>query len=97
MRRLHASFGIGITTFGLTSEMLDDLPRPANILNAHPRETEALMERLDIVRLSAPITKPHIDWQAIEAVRTDSAEVETLFSWITECLDAGSASPFSDK
>ena len=97
MRRLHAAFGVGITTFGLSSEMLDELPRPANILNAHPRETEALMERLDIIRVAAPITKSHVAWQAIEAVRSDSVEMETLFNWITDCLDAGAASPFSDE
>jgi len=97
IRRLHAQFGIGVTTFGLSSEMLDDLPRPANILNAHPRETEALMERLDVVRVAAPKTKPHIDWQAIEAVKTDSIEIETLFNWITECLQNRTAAPFSDS
>ncbi len=97
MRRLHATFGVGITTFGLNSEMLDDLPRPANILNAHPRETEALLERLDIVRVAAPRSKPHIDWLAIEAVRTDSQEVETLFNWITESMEEGTARPFSDQ
>jgi len=96
MRRLHAAFGVGITTFGLHSDMLDDLPRPANILNAHPKETEALMERIDIVQVAAPKTKSHIDWQAIEAVRTDSTEIETLFNWITECLDSGTAAPFSE-
>ena len=97
MRRLHAQFGVGIITFGLSSEMLDELPRPANILNAHPRETEALMERLDIVRVTAPKTKPHIDWQAIEAVRTDSSEIETLFSWINECMEDGAAKLFSES
>jgi hypothetical protein len=54
LRRLNSSFGIGVTSFGLTSEMLDDLPRPAQILNAHPRETEAIMARLDINRIAAP-------------------------------------------
>jgi hypothetical protein len=97
MRRLHAHVGVGITTFGLSADMLDDLPRPANILNAHPRETEALLERLDVIKVAAPKTRSHIDWQAIEAVRSDSSDIEALFSWITECMENGIAAPFSES
>jgi len=96
MRRLNASFGVGITTFGLSSEMLDELPRPANILNAHPRETEALMERLDIVRLAAPESRTHIDWPSLEGIRTDCPEIETLFGWIKECMETGEVGPYSE-
>lgn len=95
--RLHAQFGVGITTFGLTSEMLDDLPRPANILNAHPKETEALMERLDIVRVAFPTTKSHINWQAIAPIRKETPEIETLFGWINDCMESGVASTFSES
>ncbi len=95
--RLHAQFGVGVTTFGLTAEMLDDLPRPANILNAHPRETEALMERLDVVRVAFPKTKSHINWQSIEPIRKENPEIETLFNWINECMENGVASTFSES
>jgi len=89
IRRLSTSFGIGVTTFGLTAEILDDLPRPANILNAHPRETEALMERLDVTRVSTAQSRPHIDWAALEAIRGDSAEVDAFLNWLSESADAG--------
>jgi len=89
IRRLCSSFGIGVTTFGLTAEILDDLPRPANILNAHPRETEALMERLDVTRVAAAKSRPHIDWAALEAIRGDSKEVDELLAWLSFSADTG--------
>ncbi|MBK1832088.1 hypothetical protein JIN77_15230 [Verrucomicrobiaceae bacterium R5-34] len=94
IRRLSIAFGIGVTTFGLTAEILDDLPRPANILNAHPRETEALMERLDVTRVSAVKSRSHIDWSSLEALRGDSTEVDDLLAWLSESADVGSMSPY---
>jgi len=59
LRRLSAEFGIGVTSFGLTTEALDDLPRPENILNAHPVESDAIMAKLDLYRIPAPRSAPH--------------------------------------
>lgn len=89
IRRLGAQFGIGVTTFGLTAEILDELPRPANILNAHPRETEALMEKLDVTRVSTARSRNHIDWASLEAVRGDCSEVDDLMAWLSASADAG--------
>ena len=96
LRRLSASFGIGVTSFGLTPEALDDLPRPENILNAHPRETEAIMGKLDINRIAAPITRPHLDWAALGSMRNESDEAEKLVQWLTRCIDSRRAEPFKD-
>lgn len=97
IRRLGTSFGIGVTTFGLTAEILDDLPRPANIINAHPRETEALMEKLDVTRVSAVKSRPHIDWTALESIRGDSADVDKLLGWLSESAEAGRILPFKGE
>lgn len=93
IRRLGTSFGVGVTTFGLTAEILDELPRPANILNAHPRETEALMEKLDVTRVSTAKSRSHIDWAALEAVRGDSGEVNAFLAWLSQSVDAGHMLP----
>ncbi len=97
LRRLSAQFGIGVTSFGLTAEALDDLPRPANILNAHPRETEAIMGKLDINRLAAPSTRPHLDWSALSSMRIESPEAEKLVLWLTRCLESRRAEAFKDE
>lgn len=96
LRRLSATFGIGVTSLGLTTESLDELPRPANILNAHPSETEAIMARLNINRLSSPKSRPHLDWAALSAMRNESAEAEKLVSWLVRCIDNRRAEAFSE-
>jgi len=97
VRKLSTVFGVGVTTFGLTAEILDELPRPANIINAHPRETEALMEKLDVTRVAAAKSKPHIDWAGLEAIRGDSAEVDKLIKWLSESAEIGRIMPYEDQ
>lgn len=97
LRRLSATFGVGIISFGLTPDALDDLPRPANILNAHPRETEAIMAKLDINRIAAPKCRPHLDWLELTSLRNESLETEKLIQWLTRCIDERRAEPFKDE
>ncbi len=97
LRRLSAIFGVGVTSFGLTAEALEDLPRPANILNAHPRETEAIMARLEFNRISAPKSRPHLDWAALTSMRNESEEAEKLVQWLTRCIDGRRAEAFKDE
>jgi hypothetical protein len=97
LRRLSAAHGVGVTSFGLTPDALDELPRPANILNAHPRETEAIMSRLEIHRIAAPRSRPHLDWTELSSLRNESDEAEKLVRWITRCIDERRAEPFKDE
>ena len=97
LRKLNACFGIGVTSFGLTADALDELPRPANILNAHPRETEAIMAKLDVTRVAAPHSRPHIDWNALGSLRNESGEAENLIQWLSRCLDERRAKPFEEE
>lgn len=97
MRSLATKFGIAITTFGLSYEKLDDLPRPANILNAIPVETEALLARLDVTRVSAKQVSDHVDWTSLSALRSESREVRDLFTWIARCIEQGRAEPYDDE
>jgi hypothetical protein len=97
LRRLSAEFGVGVTSFGLTAEALDDLPRPENILNAHPVESDAIMNKLDLVRIAAPRSRPHLDWNALATMRNESEETEKLIRWITRCIEGRRAEPFKDE
>lgn len=97
LRRLNAAFGVGVISFGLTPQALDDLPRPANILNAHPKETEALMERLDVHRIAAPHSRQHIDWQALDGLRRESPEIDQLISWLSSCIEKGRAEAYREE
>jgi hypothetical protein len=96
LRRLSANFGVGVTSFGLTAEALDELPRPANILNAHPRETEAIMGKLAINRIAAARSRPHLDWTSLTSMRNESEEAEKLVTWLTRCIDERRAEAFKE-
>lgn len=96
-RRLNSTFGIGVTSFGLDPLMLDELPRPAEILNAQPRETEALMDRLDINRIAKAELRPHIDWSALDSVRNDTEEINKLFNWLSEGIESQKPVPFIES
>lgn len=96
LRHLSGVFGVGVTSFGLTPEALDELPRPANILNAHPRETEAIMAKLDIHRISAARSRSHLEWSELGALRNESEEAGKLIDWLTRCIDECRAEPFKE-
>ncbi|WP_411827957.1 hypothetical protein [Luteolibacter sp. AS25] len=97
LRKLSSVYGIGVTSFGLTGDVLDDLPRPANILNAHPKETEAIMAKLNVDRLAGVQSKPHLDWAALSAMRSESRETDKLINWLKRCVDERRAEPFKDE
>lgn len=97
LRKLSAAFGIGVISFGLTPEVLDELPRPANILNSHPKETEAIMAKLDLNRISPVQSRPHIDWAALGAMRNESPEAEKLVRWLMNCIESRRAEPFKNE
>ena len=96
LRKLSAAFGVGVTSFGLTPEALDELPRPAEILNAHPRETEAIMGKLDLNRIAATKSRAQLDWSALTSLRNESADAEKLVRWLTRCIDGRRAEAFKD-
>jgi len=94
LRRLSSIHGLGVISFGLTPEALDDLPRPANILNAHPRETEAIMAKLEVNRIAAPRCRSHLEWMELAALRNESKEADKLVLWLNRCIDERRAEPF---
>jgi hypothetical protein len=94
LRELGAQFGIGVTTFGLDAATLDDLPRPAHILNAEDRVTDAIMAKTDVNRLTVPQPRAHLDWGQLAALRRESREVNQLIGWLNESIRSNSAQTF---
>jgi hypothetical protein len=94
LRRLASRHGIGVTSFGLDPATLDDLPLPAHILNANPRETEAVMAKIELHRLAAPALRSHLDWTGLDSLRRESPEARAMVDWLDSCLDSRHAEPF---
>ncbi|MDP0489752.1 MAG: hypothetical protein Q7Q71_01725 [Verrucomicrobiota bacterium JB023] len=95
LRHLASIHGVGVTTFGLSLQSLDELPPAEHILNAQPRETEALMERLDVRRIAPSRRRDHLDWASLQNLRMENPEVHELFVWIAKSLDANRIEPQS--
>ena len=94
VRSLASELGIGVVTFGLSPNDLDDLPHPAQIENAMARETEALMGRLRIEKISSPKLRTHCGWESLQALRNDHPEMNQLLAWLGGSLENGKVKPF---
>ena len=85
--RFAARQGIGVISFGLAEDVLDDMPEPAVIENMTDREFNSLLGHfLTIRRHAAPTLGRDHDWQHIvgnAAVNPDFARFE---SWISLSL-----------
>lgn len=97
LRKLSMKFGVGVTSFGMTPEVLDELPRPASIINAHPKETEAILSKLDVHKIAGVQSRPHLDWAALAAMRAESVEAEKLLRWLMRSINVRRAEPFKDE
>jgi len=96
IRFLANHVGIGVTTFGLTPENLDDLPHPSQILNAMDRETEALLSRVKIERVAPTENRTHCGWEVLENLRRDHPEMNQFLAWLGGSLESGIVKPFRD-
>ncbi|MEJ6560826.1 MAG: hypothetical protein QNK83_11525 [Akkermansiaceae bacterium] len=95
IRNLANRFGVGVTSFGLSSENLDDLPHPSQIANAMPRETDALMSRLNVKRICPSKPKTHCGWDILQNLRKDHSEINHFLAWLGGSLESGTVKPFS--
>ncbi|MGI9243972.1 MAG: hypothetical protein ACR2RV_24460 [Verrucomicrobiales bacterium] len=96
LRGLGSEFGIGITSYGLDAEALNDLPEPGAIRAFGDSEIKDLEKRLTIQKICTPRPRTEIDWRQIRALRAENEELESMFRWLTSCLDSGKAISFED-
>lgn len=94
VRALATELGIGVVSFGLSLQEIDNLPHPDRIENAMDRETEALMGMLRIEKLNPPKRRPHCGWEALQALRIDHPEMNQLLAWLGGSLESGKVRPF---
>ncbi|HRQ89792.1 MAG TPA: hypothetical protein PLA50_13415 [Bacteroidia bacterium] len=85
--RFAARHGIGVISFGLDGDVLDDMPEPAAIENLSEREFESLLGHfLTIRRHAAPATGRDHDWQHIVGCAESNPDFEKFEGWISRCL-----------
>jgi hypothetical protein len=93
---LGVEFGIGITSFGLSAEILDELPEPGAIRHFAEREMEGLHKRIRFQRISESRARNELGWDQVRVLRDSNQEIEEMFQWLSYSLDNGQAKPFAN-
>lgn len=96
LRALGTEFGIGITSFGLNAEALDELPEPGAIRHFGERELEALHKRMRIQRIAESRPRQELGWDQLRGLRSANPEIEQMFQWLRHSLDKGHAQSFAN-
>ncbi len=95
LRSLGTEFGIGITSFGLGADDLDELPEPGAIRHFKEREMEGLHKLIRFQRISESRPRSELGWEQVRTLRSTNAEIESMFQWLSHSLDNGQAQPFA--
>jgi hypothetical protein len=85
LRQLGAEFGLGIVTYGLERDVVDELPPDYEITRLRPREFEAIQSKLHRQRLSSP-SRRTLEWRMIDQMAETNDEFRSMLRWIERCL-----------
>ena len=86
IRQFALKHGIGVTTFGLDADVLDDMPEPAAIENLLPREFDAIQSLFRLRRISSSGIREGFDWEHVTAMQTENEDFGLFHQWISKCL-----------
>jgi hypothetical protein len=89
LRGLGNQFGVGISSLGISAEVLDDLPSVRELRSMSAAEFEAVQGQLRIQRITVAAPRHHIDWPALASLRKKHEPVSELVRWLSECLNRG--------
>ena len=97
LRSLGNEFGIGITSYGLPKEVLDDLPEPGAIQHFTEREIEGLFKLINYQRISESRPRNELAWDQVTELRNWNTEIDSMFKWLSQSLEEGKVMPFERK
>lgn len=87
LRTLGHEHGIGITSFGLDLDLIDELPAPDDIRRMSAAEFESLQTLLKVQRISVGSRRSHLDWQHLSTLKKKHEGVTRMLTWLNECLE----------
>lgn len=86
IRHFGNTHGIGVCSFGMEADALDDMPEPATIHSFLTREFEAIQSLFTYRRITSPRIRNNFDWQKIRDHRDDNPDFGRFERWISRCL-----------
>lgn len=89
LRSLGNQFGVGISSLGIHAAQLDDLPSARDLHAMGVAEFESVLAKLRLQRVTAPVLRPRIDWQALSALAKKHESIGELVRWLGDSLSAG--------
>ena len=86
VRRFASRYGVGVISFGLDADILDDMPEPAAIENLSPDEFDSIQGLLQIRRYATPQSQPSFDWNHVAASSVENTDFARFEKWIARCV-----------
>ncbi|MEM6280054.1 MAG: hypothetical protein AAF733_11280, partial [Verrucomicrobiota bacterium] len=86
VRKFASRYGVGVISFGLDADILDDMPEPAAIENLSAEEFESIQGLLQIRRYATPKSQPNFDWNEVGGRATENPDFARFEKWIARCV-----------
>lgn len=93
LRSLGHQFGLGITSLGIQTDLLDELPSARELRAMSMDQFERVQERMRPQRVTIASPRQRIDWHTLSALRKKHESVAGLVRWLGECLGRGQPGP----
>jgi len=79
-------YGVGVTSFNLDADIMDDFPEPAAIENLTAEEFESIRSLFDVHTITSPETRPVFDWEHVANVSETNGDFTRFERWLSSCL-----------
>jgi len=86
IRRFASRYGVGVISFGLAGDVLDDMPEPGTIANFRDQEFKTIQPLLQIRRYATPASGRDYEWSHVTAAAAHNEDFARFERWITHCL-----------
>lgn len=97
LTRLGKSYDVTILTYGLTGDIIDEIPDAQNILSMKDSEfDEQISKLINVTTITTGREREILDWEHIKDLRQLNSDFDELFQWISKCLLTGVAYKFND-
>jgi len=86
IRRFSGRYGVGVVSFGLDADILDDMPEPAAVENLMDREFESIRSLFQMRRYAAPSPAEQFSWEHVTEAAASNTDFADFEGWVSKCL-----------
>lgn len=86
IRRFASRHGVGVISFGLDGDALDDMPEPGTVANFSDAEFKTIQPLLQIRRYATPSGDRDYEWSHVTSAASANGDFACFERWISRCL-----------